>query len=494
MRCDEAALTTKWLDDRDTSDRRNLRYYAAGEYLTVNAHLLLAVWDGQRDASRAGTSTIVDARLTGPRQGLLASTAGVPLPHGGPAWHLMAHRTSPAHNPTGDEPSSLPPLRILHPCLAAADDDPPATIIAETQPTDLDLQIDRLNLFARIGESLRNFNSPQVRAKRDPTIEFEKLLDQRIELHQRLKADQPGLHARVRRISDMRCRSSDLTDYYQDRVKRTLTRLVWMTFFAAVGLHVLTHWHPRKVANEIVSNHVEIPATTAETTATPESEHLVGVQLVAGWLALTLTIVGVSYFGWQRSRKLEAHGHDTRAIAEGLRIQFYWDLAGLGKSVAANYMSRDRSELDWISGVIRATSMPCELVVLWFNALPRELQLQMFRVVQSAWVQGQLTYFGNASHREHHRVHVWHKLGGLAALAGVLSLPEDSRSGELACRRQLRATGLPRWVRVTAAGCGSISRMVCGVPLRDTHGGRGKQTCTLRGSEKGHHRNRAASR
>ena len=39
---------------------------------------------------------------------------------------------------------------------------------------------------------------------------------------------------------------------------------------------------------------------------------------------------------------------DYRALAEGLRVQFFWSLAELPDSVADHYLSKQRSELDWI--------------------------------------------------------------------------------------------------------------------------------------------------
>lgn len=413
-----ADVAARWLADRADQQARNDRYYAAGEYLAVTTHLLLAIWNGQREPSRAGTSAVVEARLTGPQPGLLPNISSVPFPHGGPVWHLFARR--PGASPVaGDQCATLqrendppPPVRILHPHLLAAGECAQAALIAAGQPADAVLQNDRLRLLGRIAESLRQFNSHEVLHPRNRDREYERALpDDRKEskpFHQELAETSPEFAAGLRRISDVRCRAGDLTGIWQDGAKQTLKILFWLAFVAAVLLDCFTHWVPEKSGK-------------SETEPAGGHRPPAAVQLVCGWLALSLGAVALGYFGFQRARKLEEHGHDARAIAEGLRVQFYWNLAGVGASVSANYLSRHRSELDWIRGVIRSTSMPYDKWKEWFRRLPAALQNRALRVAQKAWVENQLEYFHTASHREYHRMHLWHKLGGVLALAGVVT-------------------------------------------------------------------------
>ena len=402
------------------------RYYAAGEFLTVSAHLLIAVWNGGRESS--GTPAVVEARLAGPRTGLLATTSHLPLQHGGPVWHLLANQSdTPGVNleccaETMGAP--LPPLRFLYPYAVAGRDCPGAKIIGPRQARNMELQTERLRLLARIGENLSNFNSRKVPDERDRNKAYRDMLAEPQErkpdfatlLHQK----SPDYAEGLRHVSDIRRRSADLTDFYQKQVKRTLARLFWMTLLAAILLHFCSHWHPRHPEvhdeNHAEQHHAE-PKSGDDVAA-----HFNPVQLGCGCLALLLAAGAVGHFAWQRSKKLEPHAYDTRAIAEGLRVQFFWNLAGLGTSVTANYMSRHRSELDWIRGVIRATSTPYGRWAEWFAELDSdELRLRALRVVQHAWVRNQLKYFRRASHREHHRLHLWHAFGGVSALAGVLT-------------------------------------------------------------------------
>lgn len=49
---------------------------------------------------------------------------------------------------------------------------------------------------------------------------------------------------------------------------------------------------------------------------------------------------------------------DYRALAEGLRVQLFWRLAGLEDEVVDHYLRKQRSELEWIRNAIRARNVP----------------------------------------------------------------------------------------------------------------------------------------
>ncbi len=51
-------------------------------------------------------------------------------------------------------------------------------------------------------------------------------------------------------------------------------------------------------------------------------------------------------------RRIDAQGRylDYRAVAEGLRVQFFWRVAGLKDEVCANYLRKQLDELRWIRG------------------------------------------------------------------------------------------------------------------------------------------------
>lgn len=60
-------------------------------------------------------------------------------------------------------------------------------------------------------------------------------------------------------------------------------------------------------------------------------------------LVIVLFYIALTYF-----KKYKNIYEDTRAISEGLRVQIAWNIAKINQSVAMNYLSRQKDELNWI--------------------------------------------------------------------------------------------------------------------------------------------------
>jgi hypothetical protein len=89
-------------------------------------------------------------------------------------------------------------------------------------------------------------------------------------------------------------------------------------------------------------------------------------------------------------RRLDAQGRylDYRALAEGLRVQYYWRLAGLTDNASSSYLRKQLDELRWIREALRATGAAPPPP----SARP-ELALK-------CWVHGQADYYAT-----HARLH-----------------------------------------------------------------------------------------
>ena len=112
---------------------------------------------------------------------------------------------------------------------------------------------------------------------------------------------------------------------------------------------------------------------------------------------------------WQK--RLDAQGRylDYRALAEALRVQFYWRLAGLSDSAAASYLRKQLDELRWIRDALRGA-----------NALPPPTDPRP-DLVQRQWVHGQTDYYRSRATRLMHRIHRIERFSGLFLAAGLLS-------------------------------------------------------------------------
>src|SRR5205085_12028146 len=72
-----------------------------------------------------------------------------------------------------------------------------------------------------------------------------------------------------------------------------------------------------------------------------------GIPLLFG---LYLLVWAVAYFVWLWAHVLEYQKkhQDYRALAEGLRVQFFWNLLGLPDAVEKSYLRNQWGELEWI--------------------------------------------------------------------------------------------------------------------------------------------------
>jgi hypothetical protein len=80
------------------------------------------------------------------------------------------------------------------------------------------------------------------------------------------------------------------------------------------------------------------------------------------WFALVayLAVVGVTggyYLLWVRRRKWQERFQDYRALAEALRVQFYWAAAGVPVAASDNYLGHQSDEIGWIRQALRGPAL-----------------------------------------------------------------------------------------------------------------------------------------
>lgn len=139
------------------------------------------------------------------------------------------------------------------------------------------------------------------------------------------------------------------------------------------------------------------------------------LDFVGNWVLLVLAALfavsaWIRYRGFVDSRQ-EDHGQDWRAIAEGMRVQFFWAAAGLPISAAGNYLERMRSELDWLRNTLSAWSLPYSRWRIAFEELSLADQLHRLRTVREAWVKEQQTFFQGEAIKAEKRKERFHHFG-----------------------------------------------------------------------------------
>jgi hypothetical protein len=140
-----------------------------------------------------------------------------------------------------------------------------------------------------------------------------------------------------------------------------------------------------------------------------ESEGAMALTLILGVLC-TFALGGVLAM-WARRRDWHRKYLDYRALAEGLRVEYYWELSGVrsqfdGEFAHESFLQKQDFELEWIRAAMRAVSLRCAMQ-------PRGHFESGFAHTYAAWVgeadpvngSGQLQYYRMRSHTLERRQH-----------------------------------------------------------------------------------------
>lgn len=151
-----------------------------------------------------------------------------------------------------------------------------------------------------------------------------------------------------------------------------------------------------------------------------------------GWIGLgsilgVLVIFGLGWLLalWAHRRNWQRRYLDYRALAEGLRVDFYWELSGVraefsGEFAHESFLQKQDVELEWIRAAMRAVSLRCALhePVAWPGG---------FAHTYAAWVgdphpasgSGQLQYYRLRAHALGHRQELAERVARWMLFAGL---------------------------------------------------------------------------
>jgi hypothetical protein len=423
---------------------RRYRYRAAGEYVAMRSDLLVAAcppmhgYKGRRfELHDAGTEAIVAAKRRGASDGLLAAPPGIGWADNGPVLHLVL-------DANGDR-AVRPAMELLHPfdlvphplveltrmqrlrrrlglpvpVRWSRRQDPVATPNGDAR-----WQRDGIELFQSMAEDLESAAALGSAELRSPNREHRlagqaRELDSLLGLHRdparvdRLRAA-PGMQRMLSALEGparLRRRVADVAGDLDRRRSDLMRRLLLSVFVSALSLGAYEHW----VSEPLNTDH---PALV--------------VRHPAGWaqvflLALTLGALLYSALRFQRYRSegAERRRYDLRALAEGLRVQIHLCLAGLPGPAAAQYMQRQRAELNWIRQAVTGPFEPAGRWVREFRALAQEspgLQADLLRSVHETWVRGQLEFAGGKGLSFRAKQDFWHHWAWGASAVGLVNI------------------------------------------------------------------------
>lgn len=165
--------------------------------------------------------------------------------------------------------------------------------------------------------------------------------------------------------------------YYRSRYSSSFIALLAVAFLAMVAMELFAH---------LISEWSDA-----------------GEPLRLGALAFPLFwLIGFCVWHVAHSRRFHDKYHDYRALAEGLRVQLFWNMLGLNDRVEDHYLHKQEDELEWICRTIACWREQDRKIATEAPATPEELA-GLKALVRRHWVAGQTEYYQRAALRARKR-------------------------------------------------------------------------------------------
>ena len=141
-------------------------------------------------------------------------------------------------------------------------------------------------------------------------------------------------------------------------------------------------------------------------------------------LALFPIIMGIGYLFYKIAVKKDYENkyYDYRALAEGLRVQFFWKLMHSKENTYDHYLRKYRGEMDWIFQTIRNVCMNANQEISQNPSACKKVDLE---IIQRHWVKDQETFFvekvpeKEQKIRWQERITLWFFCAAMATVLGI---------------------------------------------------------------------------
>ncbi|NHA13445.1 hypothetical protein [Thioalkalivibrio sp. XN279] len=353
----------KGLPPAGTETGRQGRYAAAGVFIASHCQVLVALWDGKPPIHRGGTADIVSYRITGYLPGSDPEGIGPEDLLADNENDLVYHIACSRAQPDGSPVAGRVPGEV-----GWLTDDP-------YEPRTSDLPLHYRNIFNHMqsfaGECLQHRTA--------------------IAQHGRSLLENRPFPPAVEHVDQLFATADWLANIYQKRVSRSLRTLYTLGFFMGLAFVLYSDLYPARWVL---------------------------------WAFLALFATGV-YLHRQAERGAWHRRYlDYRALAEGLRVQVYWSMAGLsspggGRFAHDVFLQKQDVELSWIRHVMRNAAITSD-------ADPAGVRPPSPDGVEFAireWVgrpdSGQIGYYANRALQRSRRNVLTERVGRIALCTGI---------------------------------------------------------------------------
>ncbi len=287
----------------ERGERRDLQYAQLGAYLAAHSHILLAIWDGKISMAPGGTSHVVQFHQHDVIDLIAAGQHRSPIDFAEDesdlVYHIVCSRRE--HGPPAES------LQVGDTCWLTRDDVTPKTP---------QMPVRYRVVFQRMSEFNVDLASRVVTQRLDHLIPESELA---------------SCSAGARDIEKLYQKADRLANHFQKAMTRSL-RLTY-GFAVMAGLSFIVY--------------ADLPDLPYQ------FDPYVMIYAYLGFIALVILVSMVE----RRSGWLRKH-LDYRVLAEGLRVQFYWSVAGVvmenpSRFSHDSFLKRQDLELGWIRNVMR---------------------------------------------------------------------------------------------------------------------------------------------
>lgn len=267
---------------------RDQQYLMSGLYTANHCHLLVALWDGRKNAFHGGTAQIVRYYLGGLLPGARRATNNLRQMLAGDDDSLVLH---------------IPVRRMSQPGVAPLPDAKPAWLTSSARTA---LEAGMPEEFHRIFSRMQTFEQDRQRY----SVPYTPV----------------GDGTALAKLFDCVDR---MAGHYQRQMLRAMRAIHVLAF--AMGVSFLLY------------SDLNAPDTML-------------------WVFLTLFAIGLGFSTLAKQREWHRKYVDYRALAEGLRVQWYWRRARLTMTgdpefAHDNFLQKQDLELEWIRNVMREAAL-----------------------------------------------------------------------------------------------------------------------------------------
>ncbi len=341
---------------RQYGDQRNRQYAQVGALIARQSQVFLALWDGASDAGNdkvGGTAEVVRFRLEGvPPSYEPTSASPLSYSSSGRVYHLVTPRIG----------QPVPPKALA------------SELLLPTRQTAASFD-EREGWMDRFNEDALHFDAQLAPARVTSTSYLLNVKEHEVDAAAR------SLPASAQMTMERYAVADTLALHFATYTRAASRKLFLWVFVSALFFnlfHSLPHPH--------ISEHPSL------------GERLIAVP----WLLLLFLASSIVASYWVHREATEQDyqnkHQDYRALAEALRIQFFWQVAGVRGDVADHYLRKQRGALEWIRNALRAWDT--ESSANEAREAVEGLRPERLAYVARNWVFEQRNYFASKARRE----------------------------------------------------------------------------------------------